>query len=374
MENSITPKEKISKFIQENGFDFLSGVAQRRITDIIEASGTKGNTGKTSDYAEYSDVHRTTIGHFLSKGKWNEAKVSATQQKNVMKTIEETSRNSGSPIYVKIDDTISEKKQPSSKATRPTEGTGWHYSHLESGYVFGHQIFASTVSCGELSLCYELSRYDKTKRSKIEMTLDTVASLPIAERKSFALFDSWYTNAKTVNAFRSKNYIVIGALKTNRIIYPEGNRIPISEFAPNISKDEFRLVTANSQEKYWVYRYTGNLNKIIDVAVLITYPQDCFGVKNALRAFVCTDSSLNCDDILNHYANRWQIEVFFKQMKHYFGLDKFMIRSAVAIDRFLIILSLAYFFYVTVLGLALSFSVGVQNLRSYFVHLFKFAL
>ena len=61
-------------------------------------------------------------------------------------------------------------------------------------------------------------------------------------------------------------------------------------------------------------------------------------------------------------------------MKHCFGLDKFMIRSAVAIDRFLIILSVAYFFYVLVMGLALSFSDGVQNLRSYFVHVFKFAL
>lgn len=374
MENIITPKERISKFIFENGFGFLNGVAQRRIADIIEASGTKGNTGKTSDYAEYSDVHRTTIGHFLKNGKWNEAKVSSAQQKNVLKTMEETSRISGDSVYLKIDDTISEKKQPSSKTKQPTEGTGWHYSHLAGGYVFGHQIFASTVSCGGLSLCYELSRYDKAKRSKIEMTLDVVASLPIAKRQSFALFDSWYTNAKTVNAFRAKNYIVIGALKTNRIIYPEGNRIPISEFAASISKDKFRLVTANSQEKYWIYRYTGNLNKINDVVVIITYPQDSFGIKSALRAFVCTDILMNTEDILNHYAHRWQIETFFKQMKHYFGLDKFMVRSGKAIDRFLIILSLAHFFYVMVMGLALSFSAGVLNLRSYFVHLFRFTL
>lgn len=123
-----------------------------------------------------------------------------------------------------------------------------------------------------------------------------------------------------------------------------------------------------------MYRYVGNLNKINDVVALITYPQDSFGVKNALRAFICTDTSLNDEDILNHYAHRWQIEVFFKQMKHYFGLDKFMIRSTKAIDRFLMILSLAHFFYVIVMAFASSFSVGVQNLRSYFVQFFKFAL
>jgi len=374
METIITPKEKINKFMCENGFNFLSGVSQRRIADIIEASGTKGNTGKTSDYAEYSDVHRTTIGHFLKNGKWDEAKVSATAKRGVLKNIDEMAELIGSPIYFKVDDTISEKKQPSSKANCPTEGTGWHYSHLAGGYVFGHQLFASTVSCGELSLCYELSRYAKAKGSKIEMTLDLIASLPVANTETYALFDSWYTNTKTVNAFRAKNYTVIGALKTNRIIYPDGNRFPISEFAASVSKDEFRLVTADNQEKYWVYRYVGNLNKINDVVVLITYPHDCFGEKSALRAFICTDLSMDSADILNHYANRWQIEVFFKQMKHYFGLDKFMIRSAAAIDRFLIILSLAYFFYVTALGFAISFSNGVRNLRSYFVQLFKFAL
>jgi hypothetical protein len=374
MENIITPKAKISKFLNENGFEFLNGVSQRRMTEIIEASGMKGNTGKTSDYAECSEVHRTTIGHFLRSGKWKETQVSAKQKQNVLKVMGKTAEDSREAVYCRVDDTISEKKQSSSKATNPTEGTGWHYSHLEKKMVFGHQIFGSTVSCGELALCYELSRYDKAKRSKIEMTLDVADSLPVADTESYALFDSWYTNAKTVNAFRAKNYTVIGALKTNRIIYPEGNRIPISEFVADISIDEFRLVTADNQEKYWVYRYVGNLNKINDVVVLITYPQDCFGNNQALRAFVCTDVSIDSEDILKHYANRWQIEVFFKQMKHSFGLDKFMIRSAFAIDRFLIILSVAYFFYVTVLGLSLSFSLGVQNLRSYFVQLFKFAL
>jgi|GEM_PF-2402586 len=248
MENIITPKEKINKFLYENGFDFLNSVAQRRIADIIEASGTKGNTGKTSDYAEYSEVHRTTIGHFLKNGKWNEAKVSKAHRQNVLKSMKETSEKSGSPIYLKINDTISEKKQPSSKAQRPTEGTGWHYSHLSGGYVFGHQIFASTVSCGDLSLCYELSRYDKAKRSKIEMTLDLIVSLPAAVTETYALFDSWYTNAKTVSAFRAKNYTVIGTLKTNRIIYPDEKRIPISEFAANTSIDKFRLVSEQSRE------------------------------------------------------------------------------------------------------------------------------
>jgi len=372
METIITPKEKISKFFYETGLDFLSSVPQRRIQEMILASGMKGNTGKTSDYADYGAVHRTTYGHFLSKGKWNESQVSSIQKSGVLKSIREKSERAPKPVYWKIDDTISEKKQPSKKALNPTEGTGWHYSHLDKEMVYGHQVFGCTVSCGEMSLCYELKRYDKAKKSKIDMTLALIASLPVAELDSYALFDSWYTNSKTVNAFRAKNYVVIGALKTNRIIYIDGEPVPISEFAGNTSIDEFRLVTANSQ-KYWIYRYGGNLNGITNVTVLMSYPEDNFGDNRALRAFICTDTEMNVENILNHYAHRWQIETFFKQMKRYFGLDKFMIRSVKAIDRFFVIISLAHFFFATC-DLVLEFSDAIRNLREHFCAVFKFAL
>ena len=128
------------------------------------------------------------------------------------------------------------------------------------------------------------------------------------------------------------------------------------------------------RSRQWVYRYTGNLNGIRDVVVLMTYPENNFGGDGTLRAFLCTDTSMNSGDILNHYANRWQIEVFFKQMKGYFGLDKFMVRSAKAIDRFFVIISLAHFFYVVSASADSSFADGIRNLRSYFCAFFKFAL
>ena len=51
----------------------------------------------------------------------------------------------------------------------------------------------------------------------------------VATNRSVCQYVHMYTNAKTIKAFRAKNYTVIGALKTNRIIYPEGNRVSISE-------------------------------------------------------------------------------------------------------------------------------------------------
>ncbi len=59
----------------EKHLDFLTSVPQRRMQGIILASCAKGNSGKMTDYAEVFPAHRTTYGHFLSKGKWDDEKV-----------------------------------------------------------------------------------------------------------------------------------------------------------------------------------------------------------------------------------------------------------------------------------------------------------
>ena len=69
MERIVTLKEEIGKFFFEKGLDFLTSVPQQRIQEIIQSSCTKGNSGKLTDFAEVFPVHRTTYGHFLSKGK-----------------------------------------------------------------------------------------------------------------------------------------------------------------------------------------------------------------------------------------------------------------------------------------------------------------
>ena len=94
-----------------------------------------------------------------------------------------------------------------------------------------------------------------------------------------------------------------------------------------------------------VYRYEGPLNKIDHAVVLLSYPETAVGKKNALRVFLCSDASLSDQTILEYYAHRWKIEVFFRSHKRYMGLKSFMVRSAKAIDRLLLILSVAHFFF-----------------------------
>ena len=96
-----------------------------------------------------------------------------------------------------------------------------------------------------------------------------------------------------MDAFIKKGFYTIGALKTNRIVYPCGIKQKISELAFHLRKTDanISLVTVGSRS-YHVYRYEGNLNGIDDAVVLISYPKDAFHARKALQAFISTDVSL----------------------------------------------------------------------------------
>ena len=361
----IAPKEQIRKFFFEKHFDFLSSVPQRRLQEIILSSCVKGNSGKMADYAETGAVHRTTYGHFLAKGKWDDAKLEETQKRGSFQTISDLSRENKTPLFVSIDDTVLPKTVPSSKAKRPTEGAGWHYSHLEGKVVYGFQVHAAIVGTGDASLCHCLKRCCPENGTKINMTLQIIQALP-DHAGAYLLMDSWYTNPSILDACREKDCHLIGAMKTNRILYPDGKRTTAANLASSLAPGCFHPVTVKGHT-CMVYRYEGPLNKVDHAVVLLSYPAAAVGKKNALRVFLCSDTSLSDETILDYYAHRWTIEVFFRSHKRYLGLKSFMVRAAKAFDRLLLILSVAHFFFSCGLGSVLPFHTGLRRCRALFV-------
>ena len=333
MVNMIAGKAETGKFFFQYGFQrLLTSVPQRRLEEMVIGLAMKGNQSRTTDFAELEQCCRTTYGHFLSAGKWDEAKVSEKQSQEGFRVVSQLAVELGMPVYLSIDDTVVEKKKPSSKAKRPMEGTGWHYSHLEEKQVFGHQIFGTRISTGNTALCYQLRRCCPENGSKIDMAVQLLDDLPETRVPVIALMDSWYTCQRLWDKATEKGITLIGALKSNRILYPRGKRCPASEYALSLPNDQYHLVKVGGHE-YWVHRYVGALNGIGHAVVLLSYPKHSFRKESALRLFLCSDSSLSDEEILSHYSRRWKIEVMFKQHKMYLGLKSVMVRSAKAIDR-----------------------------------------
>ncbi len=299
---------------------------------ILSSIFISGYHGKTTDFAQNSSCHRTTIAHFLNFGKW--------------------------------DDTIASKTKPSSQALHPIEDAYFHQSHLKGKQDYGHQAVAVMLSCNGIVLNYAFVLYNKSI-SKIDIVQSIAKELPEPPVMSYFLCDCWYVSEKLINTFVQKGLHTIGALKTNRLLYPSGMKKKLSELATELSVTEkgFDLVTVKKR-KYYVYRYEGNLNGIENAVVLLSYPEKAFGNPKALRAFISTNVALSTLEILSCYVCRWPIEVFFRQCKTRLALDTYQIRSSKGIQRYWLLMSMAHYICVIGTGRYQSFQEGHQLIRS----------
>lgn len=106
-----------------------------------------------------------------------------------------------------------------------------------------------------------------------------------------------------------KGFYMIGALRTNHIIYPCGICRKVSEFALHLRKTDpnVNLVTVDCRGFYG-YRYEGEPNEIPNAAEILSYPK-------VLRVFISTNVGLSTQDILDTYTKCWPSELFFGRAK-----------------------------------------------------------
>jgi hypothetical protein len=106
-------------------------------------------------------------------------------------------------------------------------------------------------------------------------------------------------------------------------------------------EEDTRLVTVGSKS-YRVKRYDGPLNGISQATVLLSWHEKAFGEDQALRAFICTEEGMSEEQILEHYAHRWPVEIYIRQGKSQLALNRYQIRELKGIKRYWSLLMLTY--------------------------------
>ena len=336
----------------------------KHIMAILIAVFSLGYKGKTVQFAKASHCHRTTIAHFLNKGKWDSDRLEEILKESVKHIIYQEARRTGKPIHCFVDDTISSKTKPSSQALHPIQDAYFHQSHLKKRQDYGHQAVAVMLSCNGITLNYATIMYDKTK-SKIQIVQEIASELPVAPVPSYFLCDSWYTCSKVVAAFRQKGFHTIGAIKTNRLVTLEGDKLQLGQLAAAalLAGLNANLVTVGKRQ-FFIYSFQVVIEGIGEVVILLSYPRETLGEPSTLRAFVCTDTSLSIEEILDHYVVRWNIEVFFRNAKQKLAFDKYQIRSSTGIQRFWLIMSLAHLLCCVGTDKVLSFEEGYTHFQN----------
>ena len=79
----------------------------------------------------------------------------------VIQLIYKEARESRKPVFCIVDDTISSKTKPSSRALHPIEDAYFHQSHLKGKQDYGHQAVAVMLSCNGIDNAVVLISYPK---------------------------------------------------------------------------------------------------------------------------------------------------------------------------------------------------------------------
>lgn len=90
-----------------------------QIETYMTAATAEGFRGKVVDLAEYSNCHRTTLGHIPAQGKWDEGVLQTKVKAESLRHVMQASIRTAEPMFVIHNDTIAQKTKPSSQAEAP---------------------------------------------------------------------------------------------------------------------------------------------------------------------------------------------------------------------------------------------------------------
>ena len=236
-----------------------------------------------------------------------------------------------------IDDSMFERNR-----SKKVELLAKAYDHANHRYRFGFRMLTLGWSDGSTFLpvnsvllssenkknrVNEAAAVDRRtvgyRRRVLSMQKGTLAMLELLKvtkkatiPASYVLFDSWFSSPSTLHAVKSIGYDVIGMVK----------KTPKMFFRYN--GEDMSLISIYGKNKKRRGRSRYLLSVLVDVVkdgesipAKVVYVRNRNKRKEYL-CLICTDPSLDENEIIRIYGKRWDIEVFFKVCKSYLNLSR----------------------------------------------------
>jgi hypothetical protein len=164
--------------------------------------------------------------------------------------------------------------------------------------------------------CSGWKRRAETFRKKTEVLIEMLKrcySNGIDAR--FVLFDSWFANDGLIADIVAIGYGVVCRLKATKTRYTyQGNAWTLKQLWHDVARHNLQTVSAWNL-KAAVLNVDLPLSGTVRL-VLVRWS------KKQWHGFLCTETDLPAEDILNYYARRWAIEVYFRDAKQLLALGQ----------------------------------------------------
>jgi hypothetical protein len=163
------------------------------------------------------------------------------------------------------------------------------------------------------------------------------------------IFDSFFPSEGVINAIKRKGYHFVCSVRDNRVDINRDKQLKVIcqehisegriknriELKVSSKRSRYNQPSANKYDTKVFITYTEKLviSKMGEVAVVFSRKED---EKSELRnmRYILTDKlDMNTGEILTIYSYRWQIELYFKELKSYLGLGNYQMLPFKAIVR-----------------------------------------
>ncbi|RLJ01168.1 MAG: hypothetical protein DRP11_04980 [Candidatus Aenigmatarchaeota archaeon] len=219
------------------------------------------------------------------------------------------------------------------------EAVGLLYDDLLQKVIQGHLYVISLLRVGPVLIPFGVKLYVK-KELCPELGLEFQKMTQIAASfirsfeppqglKVIVLFDSFYLCPVVLRAVREKGFHFISTLKDNRTVFLGASKSKVRTYKTKAfkkgKKRRFCLKKPNGQKVQFSYKDMGSfyIRRLGRVRIVLSR-------KNSDRKIlaIATDHpSLSAENIIRAYANRFQVEQFFKDAKQLLGLGQYQNRS-----------------------------------------------
>jgi len=272
--------------------------------------------------------HHSSIARFLSSPAWNDA---AVYRQYLSKIRHLFARQR---VTLIIDDSLSKK------TGKHLFGVQFHKDHCGNGYIFGHQVVTALLRTKDVLLPLIPRLYHKESMSKIQLAKEQILLALQHVKVRQVIMDSWYMATELITLCTSKGITVIGCLKSNRLISIHHRWMGVRDYFRRVQRDTMTLVIINDEK----YRYHEVLASLKGVGLVKLVIVQQWRNKKWSRAFylVSTDTRRSADGIITTYTQRWDIEVFHRDIKQHLGLESCSARRETSITRHLMFVTFTH--------------------------------
>jgi hypothetical protein len=269
-------------------------------------------------------------------------------------------------FYFLVDQTLTSQQGDKTENTfstgnrqrRPRKGRRYSkYKHTRKrchAFVMGLLI---TPSGFRLPFCksYYTQEYcaakKKTHRTQAELAAEMIAELPLPEGSQVVVLgDTAYDAACIRKACAARSYTWVVPLNPERVVAgPRGQRPKVRSLVNGLQADQLATVRLHAGQgpfvaqrrispcrlgpkvkprTYYVYQRRQDVHSVGEVRLVFsTKKKPCAGQPVEVQKILMTnDLSLTARQIVELYGLRWQIELFFKELKSTLGFHQYRFR------------------------------------------------